>query len=53
MPNYDVRINLNSISFNIDADDEDHAVEMAHEIAMEENMYDILKWADYDVEEVK
>lgn len=50
MPNYNVRISLNSISLNLDADDEDHAVEMARDIAMEENMYDILKWADYEVE---
>lgn len=53
MPNYDVRISLNDITINVEADDEDHAIELAEEIAMEENMYDILKWADYDVEESK
>lgn len=53
MPNYQVRINLNSISLEVEADDEDHAIELAEEIALEENMYDILKWAEYDVEEVK
>ena len=30
--------------------DEEEAIQKANELAMEENMYDILKWADYEVE---
>jgi hypothetical protein len=50
MPNYNVRINLNSISLNLDAEDENHAFELAYEIALNETQYDLLKWAEYDIE---
>jgi hypothetical protein len=50
MPKYNVRIDFNSINFDIEADNEEESIQKANELAMEENMYDILKWADYEVE---
>jgi hypothetical protein len=50
MANYNVRINLNSISLTLDAEDENHAFELAYEIAMGQTQYDLLKWADYEIE---
>jgi hypothetical protein len=47
---YNVRIDLNSINFDIEADSEDEAIQKASELAMEKTIYDILKWADYEVE---
>jgi len=53
VPLYEVKINLNSITYEIEADDEDTAIEEASELALDETQYDLLKWADYDVEEIK
>lgn len=53
MTRYEVTVDLNSLTYVIDAEDEEAAVEMAHDLAMEESHYDILKWADYHLEEVK
>jgi hypothetical protein len=50
MPKYNVRINLNSISYEIEADNEDKAVEFANNCASGETAYDLLKWADYETE---
>jgi len=50
-PNYTVRVSLNSVTYEITADDEDQAVEKAHEFLLEESTYDLAKWADYEVEE--
>ena len=50
MTKYNVRIDLNSINFDIEAENKDEAVQKANELAMDETMYDILKWADYEVE---
>jgi disulfide oxidoreductase YuzD len=52
MPKYEVRIDLNSITYEIEADNEDKAVKFAKEIANDETMYDLLKWALYTVEEM-
>jgi disulfide oxidoreductase YuzD len=52
MPKYEVRIDLNSITYEIEADNEDEAVEFAEEIVYDNTMYDLLKWADYTVEEM-
>jgi len=52
MPNYEVRISLNSITYEIEADDEDKAIEIAEENVYDETMYDLLKWADYEVKEI-
>jgi len=48
MKKYKVTINLNSISYEIEAENEDKAVAQAYELAMEESQYDLLKWADYE-----
>jgi len=50
MPKYNVRIDFNSINFDIEADSENQAIQKANELAMDKTMYDILKWADYEVE---
>jgi uncharacterized OsmC-like protein len=50
MPEYNVRVDLNSMNFDIEADNEDEAIQKASELAMEKTIYDILKWADYEVE---
>lgn len=52
MPKYEVRVNLNSISYEIEADSEEKAIEYAQECFSDESTYDILKWADYGVEEI-
>ena len=52
MPKYRVTIDLNSISYEIDADNEDKAVEYAQECFNDETLYDVLKWAEYQTEEV-
>ena len=47
---YEVKIFLNAISYSVEAENEDSAVEIAKNLAMEESQYDLLKWADYEVE---
>ena len=49
---YKVSIFLNAISYEVTAENEEEAVEKAEEFAMTESHYDLLKWADYEVEEV-
>jgi len=53
MPKYEVRINLNSITYELEADDEGEATNHAHQMALDETQYDLLKWADYEVSEIK
>jgi hypothetical protein len=50
MTEYNVRLDLNSLNFNIEADNEDEAIKKANDFAMNESLYDILKWAEYYVE---
>ena len=52
MPKYEVRIDLNSITYEIEADNEEKAIEFAGEIVYDETMYDLLKLAYYEVEEI-
>jgi len=52
MPKYEVRINLNSISYEIEADNQDEAIKTASELIFDEAMYDIVKWAEYEAEEL-
>ena len=52
MAKYKVTISLNSISYDIEAENEDKAVTIANELAMTESHYDLLKWADYETEEI-
>jgi hypothetical protein len=53
MATYKVTVNLNSITYDIESENEDKAIEIARDNVTEESHYDILKWADYEVEEVK
>lgn len=50
MTKYLVTINLNSISYEIEADNEEKAIESAQECFYDETMYDVIKWADYETE---
>lgn len=50
MTTYDVRIFLNNLSYSVTADNEKDAIEKAYEFATQESHYDLLKWADYEVE---
>lgn len=50
---YEVRINLNSISYEIEADSKEKAIEYAQECVYDETLYDLLKWADYEVNTIK
>jgi hypothetical protein len=52
MPKYEVRIDLNSITYEIEAENKEKAVDSAIEIVYYETMYDLLKWAKYEVEEI-
>ena len=52
MPKYMVQISPNSISYELEADSEKKAIEYAQECFSDESTYDILKWADYGVEEI-
>jgi hypothetical protein len=51
MKRYRVTIDLNSISYEIEAENEEKAIEYAEECFYEETLYDILKWANYITEE--
>jgi hypothetical protein len=48
-PNYQVRVYLNALSYDIEAENEDKAIEIAYDHASNESHYDLLKWADYEV----
>lgn len=50
-PTYTVRVSLNSVTYEVTADDEEQAIEKAHEFILEESTYDLAKWADYEVSE--
>jgi hypothetical protein len=52
MPRYKVTINLNSLSYEVDTEYEYDAVKLAEQMALDEPQYDLLKWANYDVEEI-
>lgn len=44
---YRVTIDLNSISYELEAESEDKAIEFAQECFFDETLYDIIKWADF------
>ena len=52
MPKYEVRIDLNSITYELEADNQDEAITLSHKLALNETQYDLLKWAEYDVKEI-
>ena len=51
MNKYRVTVNLNSISYEFEAENEAKAIEFAEECFYDETLYDILKWANYEIEE--
>ena len=53
MSKYRVEITLQPIAYEVEAESEEKAVEMARDIFFEESHYDILKYADYDTEEME
>ena len=44
---YRVTIDLNSISYELEAENEDKAIEYAKECFTDETPYDIIKWANF------
>ena len=48
---FEVHIFLNSLSYEVEANDEDEAIELAHELAVKETSHDLLSHADYECEE--
>jgi hypothetical protein len=53
MSKYEIVIDLNSLRFEIQAEDEEVAIEQARKLAMETlDPWDALKWAEFHVEEV-
>lgn len=53
MAKYRITINLNSISYELEAKSDLEAVEYAQECFYTESLYDVIKWADYEIEEFK
>ena len=53
MPKYQVTVSPENVFYyEIEADNEDIAVEKAKEYAMQENQYDLLKYAMYEIEQI-
>ena len=50
---YEVVILLNALRYTVEAGSEEEAIDKARELANRESHYDILKWADYEIEEGK
>ena len=50
---YRVTIDLNSISYEVEAESEDKAIEFAQECFFDETLYDIIKWADYKTQQLE
>ena len=53
MNKYKVTINLNSISYELEAENDSKAVEYAQECFYDEKLYDIIKRASYQIDELK
>jgi len=51
MKRYRVTIELNPISYEIEAESKGKAIEYAQECYYEETLYDLAKWAEYTTEE--
>ena len=54
MTKYEVLLDLNSVRFTVSAENEDEAIEAARKMALDGgiDLYDALKWAEANVEEV-
>ena len=52
MEKYNVRIDLNSITYTLEAENQDTAIELAKEFFENESHYDILKWANFEIKEI-
>jgi hypothetical protein len=50
---YRIEIELGVLGFEIEAEDEDHAFEIAKEIALDDITYDVLEHAQINIEEMK
>jgi hypothetical protein len=50
---YRVTIDLNSISYEVEAESESKAIEFAQECFFDETLYDIIKWADYKTQQLE
>jgi hypothetical protein len=50
---YRVTINFNPISYELEAENEDKAIEYAQECFFDETLYDIIKWADLKVQQME
>lgn len=53
MPKYKVTIYLNAIDYEIEAENPEVAIQNARDYAIQESQYDLLKWADYETEELE
>jgi hypothetical protein len=53
MTKYEVTVQLSSLVYIFEAENEDEALDRAEGYVSNESYYDLLKWADYDVKEVK
>lgn len=52
MPRYQVTINLNSLSYEVDSENEHEAIRLAEQMALDEPQHYLLKSAYYDLEEI-
>lgn len=50
---YEVVIDLNSLRFTLIAESEEEAMKKAYEVAIDNSTYDLLRHANYLVEEVE
>jgi hypothetical protein len=48
MSDFEVRIDLNSVSYVVQADTKEEAIGKANAIALQETQHDLLKWAIYN-----
>lgn len=48
---YEVVILLNALRYQVEAGSEEEATDKAKELFYEQSHYDLLKWADYEIEE--
>ena len=50
---YEVKVMLQSQTFTVVAEDEEGAVAIAYETAISNTPAELVKWADYEIEEVE
>ena len=50
---YRVTIDLNSISYELEAESHEKAIEYAQECFYDETLYDIIKWANYQTKQME